>query len=179
MTNFSNLKFPVELDLLISFIDLTNFAKTSMKRTDLETFNYISQIDEIIGDEIENAGGKVLKFIGDSALIVFPQEYVNEGILALYNLKKKIDKFNKEKGLDSQLIVKCHFGKAIIGLLGTKSDKRLDIMGSEVNTAAMLKSNGFAMTAETFRKLNAETRKLFKKHTPPITYIPVEEHHKD
>ncbi|HCR17548.1 MAG TPA: hypothetical protein DIU35_08695 [Candidatus Latescibacteria bacterium] len=29
------------------------------------------------------------------------------------------------------------------------------------------------------QKLDSSTRQLFKKHTPPITYIPVEEAHAD
>ena len=38
---------------------------------------------------------------------------------------------------------------------------------------------GFAMTPEAFRKLGPETRKLFKKHTPPVVYIPIEQPHRD
>jgi hypothetical protein len=36
-----------------------------------------------------------------------------------------------------------------------------------------------ALSPQAFRKLEPETRKLFKKHTPPVTYIPVEERHRD
>jgi hypothetical protein len=48
-----------------------------------------------------------------------------------------------------------------------------------VNIAATLKSNDLAITPQLFRRLNPDTRKLFKKHTPPITYIPVNESHQD
>jgi hypothetical protein len=47
-----------------------------------------------------------------------------------------------------------------------------------VNTAALLKSDGFAMTPELFRELDANTQKLFKKHTPHITDIPLGERDK-
>jgi len=178
MSNFQSFKSPREENLLICFADLTNFSKYAMKRADLETFDYISHFCEIVGDEIESKGGKIIKFIGDEVLMVFPENLIDEGILALLNLKRKVDNFNKDNNLDSQLIIKCNFGKVVIGMLGTKKNKRLDIIGKEVNTTALLKSNGFVMTAETFRKLKSETRKLFKKHTPPITYIPLEERHK-
>ena len=39
--------------------------------------------------------------------------------------------------------------------------------------------NGFTLTPQAFRQLNPDTRKLFKKHTPPVTYIPLEELHGD
>jgi hypothetical protein len=45
------------------------------------------------------------------------------------------------------------------------------------NIAATLPSNGYAISVETFRQIKPETRKLFKKHTPPITYIGVDEKH--
>jgi hypothetical protein len=40
-----------------------------------------------------------------------------------------------------------------------------------VNVAAALPSSGLAVTPAVFRSLQAETRKLFKKHSPPISYI--------
>jgi hypothetical protein len=43
----------------------------------------------------------------------------------------------------------------------------------------LLKTQGFAITPEVFRKLTPETRKLFKKHTPPVTYIPIGHPHRD
>jgi len=66
-----------------------------------------------------------------------------------------------------------------IGPLGTRDDKRRDVLGATVNTMFMLKTTGFAMTPEAFRKLAPETRKLFKKHTPPVVYIPTEQPHRD
>jgi hypothetical protein len=39
----------------------------------------------------------------------------------------------------------------------------------------MLDAPGVALSGEAFRKLGPEMRKRFKKHTPPITYIRVED----
>ena len=65
------------------------------------------------------------------------------------------------------------------GRVGTTAEKRVDVFGVTVNTAALLTSHGLALSPQVFRKLGAETRKLFKKHTPPVTYIPVGEAHRD
>jgi hypothetical protein len=48
-----------------------------------------------------------------------------------------------------------------------------------VLTAAVLKSNRFAITSQVFRKLGPETRKIFKQYTPPVVYIPTEERHQE
>ena len=37
-----------------------------------------------------------------------------------------------------------------------------------------MEPTGFAMSSHTFLKLAPETWKLFKKHTPPVSYIPIE-----
>jgi class 3 adenylate cyclase len=170
---------PQETNLLISFCDLTNFAKISRKKDEIDVFKYLSKFYETTGEVIEGANGKVIKFIGDAALIVFPENSIDAGVLALKKLKTEIDDFNKKNDYESRLVVKTHFGKVLVGMLGTKNDKRFDVIGNNVNVAALLRSNGFSITVETFRKLGKETRKLFKRHTPPITYIPIEERHKD
>ncbi len=43
--------------------------------------------------------------------------------------------------------------------------------GKTVNVAAALPGTGLALTPAVFRSLHAETRKPFKKRTPPISYI--------
>ena len=48
-----------------------------------------------------------------------------------------------------------------------------------VLTAAVLKSNGFTITPQIFRKLGPETRKICRKHTTPVVYIPTEERHQE
>ncbi len=179
MNDFNKITSPKELNLLISFVDLTNFNRVCSKKSDLDVYNMLSDFYLLSGDIIENGGGKIVKFIGDSALLVFSENKVDQGVKALIELKKKVDvKFQKEES-PCRLIVKAHFGSAVCGKLGTKNNMSFDIIGSNVNTAALMKSYGLAITPQVFRKLTEETRKIFKKHTPAIRYIPVEESHKD
>lgn len=56
-------------------------------------------------------------------------------------------------------------------MVGARSAEILDVYGKTVNVAAVLKTRGFAMTPAAFRALKPETRTLFKKHTPPVSYI--------
>ena len=179
MMNLNETGQPGETELLIVFADLTNFSRLSMKRSSLETFSHLSRIYEMTCDQVEAADGAVIKFIGDESLSIFPANRIDKGITAMLKLKKDVDSDNRRNGIDSQLKVRCHFGKPLLGLIGGRSDKRPDVIGNDVNICAMLRSNGFVMTAETFRKLKPETRTLFKKHTPAITYIPLDEAHKD
>jgi adenylate cyclase len=179
MTTLNDIHTPTEMNLLVAFFDLTCFTHASRNRSIQEIFDIVSAYYEFVGDIIEDSGGKVIKFIGDAGLIVYPENHVNEGVLALKALKDQGDVWLADRNIPSRNIVKVHFGPVVCGPMGTRTDKRFDVLGETVNIAALLKSNGLAMTPQVFRKLDAASRKLFKKHTPPITYIPVTESHKD
>lgn len=120
-----------------------------------------------------------MKFIGDAGLIVYPVAGANRGVVGLKHLKEAGDKWLTDHDVSCRHIIKVHVGPVFCGYLGTRTDKRFDVIGGTVNIAVTLQSNGLAITPQLFRKLDPETRKLFKRHTPPVTYIPIEEQHKD
>jgi len=164
---------------LVACSDLTGYAKFSSKLSEEELFRFLSDYYEFVGDTIASCSGRVIKFMGDAALITFPEAQADAGVRALLTLRAEGDKFLALRSLPCRHHLRAHFGPIQQGELGTRTDKRLDIIGSTVNTMFMLKASEFAITPEAFRKLTSETRKFFKKHTPPITYIPVNQLHKD
>jgi len=178
MHALDSIEGPEELHLLVAFFDLTRFAPYAQGRENVELFNTLADYYVFVGDIVENSGGKVVKFIGDAGLVVYTEDRAESGVLALAELKRAGDAWLEAHGSPCRHVVKVHFGPVTCGLVGTRTDQRFDVLGTAVNTAATLRSNGFAMSAQAFRKLGKETRRLFKKHTPAITYIPVEEPHR-
>ncbi len=164
---------------LVACSDLTGYAKLSAKKSEEEIFHLLSDYYELVGEIIAPAQGNVIKFMGDAALMLFPEDAADAGIRALLLLQSRGDAFLSERGVACRHHIRAHFGSMCIGPLGTRDDKRRDVLGATVNTMFMLKTTGFAMTPEAFRKLAPETRKLFKKHTPPVVYIPTEQPHRD
>ncbi|MCK5357573.1 MAG: adenylate/guanylate cyclase domain-containing protein [Elusimicrobiales bacterium] len=177
MQNLTNINKPTKKELLVVFSDLSGFSRYSRGKSDNELFQTMSEYAEFTGKIIEAASGKVVKYIGDSILFVFPEDRIDEAVVALKSLKDTGDNWLKQRDIPARHIIKAHFGSVVCGPLGTESDKRFDIYGETVNIAALTASQGLALTAQVFRKLNSVTRKLFKKHTPPITYIQVEANH--
>jgi class 3 adenylate cyclase len=161
------------IQALVACSDLSGYAKLYRKFSEEEIFCFLSDYYEFLGEVIAPAGGKVIKFMGDATLMIFPEEKSDEGVKSLLALQSQGDLFLSNRGMTSRHDIRMHLGPILIGELGVGSEKRLDIMGSAVNTVFLLKSSGFTMTTDVFRSLAPETRKLFKKHTPPITYIPV------
>jgi len=179
MIDIKEITSPVKLDLVIAFSDLTFFSRLTHSKTMDELFQFLFDYYEFVGEIIENSGGTVIKFIGDAVLISYPGELADNAVLGLRELINMGDSWLNDKGMNTRHIIKAHYGPVICGLVGTKGNKRVDIFGETVNGAALLKSNGFAIAPQLFRKLSSDVRKLFKKHTPPISYIPIEERHKD
>lgn len=179
MSDLDNIDRAEGVDLLASFFDLTTFSIHVRNRSAQDVFELLSDYYQLVGDIIEEGNGKVVKFIGDAGLVVFPEDAVSEGVLALRKLKNEGDAWLADWDTPCKHRIKAHFGHVHCGRIGTRTSKQFDLFGETVNIAAVLQSNGLALTAQVFRKLDSSTRQLFKKHTPPITYIPVEEAHAD
>ena len=172
MTDFA------EVPRLVAFTHFTRFAAEAARLEDAEVAAVMSDYYEVAGSAVTAAGGRIVKFIGDATLAVFPPEAVDRGVLALLDLKDDSDRFMAAQGWECRLIEKVHFGPVIAGQFGTSSDKRYDVLGKTVNTTARLEATGVAVSVEAFRQLGPETRRRFKKHTPPITYIRSEDSHR-
>lgn len=168
-----------ELELVVAYCDLTGFARFCGPRTAAEVFDTLSAYYEFVGEIVEGSGGTVVKFIGDAGLIVYPVAGAGRGVVGLKHLKEAGDRWLTDHDVPCRHIIKAHVGPVCCGSLGTHTDKRFDVIGGTVNIAVTLQSTGLAITPQLFRKLDPETRKLFKRRTPPVTYIPVEEQHKD
>ncbi len=155
MEPFNHLDSPSERTLLVVFTDVTGFAKEFQNRTNREMFDLMSQFYELIGNEVVASGGKVVKFIGDGALLVYPEENAKRGVEALQQLRATANNWLKTHGLTGELRVRAHLGPVICGLLGTASEKRFDVLGDTVNITALLHSNGFTLSPELQRHLQS------------------------
>lgn len=164
-----------EVSLLVAFADLTRFGAQSQRVSDVDLADVLDAYYERLAAVVEAAGGRLVKFIGDGAVVVFDEDGVDRGVQALLDLKESVDSFMGAKGWECRLAIKAHFGTTVAGPFGSAGGKRFDVIGKTVNTAAMLDSTGVTLSVAAFRKLSPELRRRFKKHTPPITYIRLED----
>lgn len=156
-----------EQPLVVAFLDLKGYAAQAARVSDAELAEHIDGYYSRIAQRVTAAGGYVIKFIGDGALIVFHREAADIAVDSLLALKAELDDWLAEVGWDCRLTIKVHVGDVIVGPF----NGRLDVIGREVNAAAMLDSTGVALSVPAFRALGAELRTRFRKHSPPVTYI--------
>ena len=111
----------------------------------LELAETIDAYYEHVGAAVRTGGGRVVKFEGDAALIVFPATAVDRGVEALLALKDSVDDLMARRGWECRLIAKVHFGT-------------VDVIGKAVNVAALLDATGVTLSVEAFRKLGPDVR---------------------
>jgi adenylate cyclase len=145
--------------LLIVFLDLDGYKVVCEQRSDLEVADTIDDFYDRIANAVHTAGGRVVKFIGDAALIVFPERAIDAGVGMLLDLVPKIDAFMRERGWPCLLRAKAHFGEVIAGEFGSTGAARFDVMGRVVNETALMKTTGIAVSPAALVKLSAKTRK--------------------
>ena len=168
-----------EVPLLIAVTDFTRYTAQVDGLADLDVARVIADYYALADAAVRAAGGRVVKFIGDAMLAVFPSTGVDEGVLGLLDLKVAADRFMSARGWDCRLQVKAHYGSVAQGSFGRGPAEHFDILGRAVNIAFRLDAvGGVTLSVEAFRQLGPDVRIRFKKHTPPITYIRTEDAHR-
>jgi adenylate cyclase len=160
---------PIQADILVAFCDCARFAQAVKGRTSAELFADLNELYLLVDDAIDAAGGLVVKFMGDAALIAFPKELADQGIMALLDLKSRVDHWLQGRSLGESLRVNVHVGEVTLGRMGRAGN--LDVIGETVNIAASLGSNGFGLSQPAFCCLSPEHRKRFHKLTSPVLYM--------
>ncbi|MFN7973901.1 MAG: adenylate/guanylate cyclase domain-containing protein [Acidobacteriota bacterium] len=161
-------------DMMVVFADLTGYLNQSRrdeeKRLELlaETMDLLY---ERMASHVAAGGGRVVKFIGDALLAVFPEDAVERGVREMVRMKDDVETWLGTRGWKSRLVVKAHFGTLMAGPFGPKGDKRFDVIGSTVNIAATLEGGELILSPQVFRKLSPEARNDFRKHTPATVYV--------
>ena len=174
--DFASITTPTTTDLLISFMDIQGFLRIAQAQRDLiKLFGLLDRWAAIIVEEIEEANGRVVKFIGDACLIVFDAGEAEQGILAIRSAKQKAEKFLADQGFSNKISATAHVGKAVVGLFGAGHCRSFDVFGDSVAAAAALergeKRGRLVLSPQAFRTLTPPSRKLFHKYTPPVVYI--------
>jgi len=164
-----------EVNRCIAFVDIAGYSQNSRQRSNIELAAFLDGFYALVAEAARSSGGCVVKYLGDGALLSWPETAADSATKALLALRTAARRWMAEQGWHTDLIVKLHAGTVVEGGFGAPSEPHHDIIGVAVEVAARLDTRGFALSAEAFRQLSPTTRQLFKKHTPPVTYLPVDD----
>ena len=171
MSFWTDLRLPCEQNLLVGFYDLSGYMRFAEATEPRPLLDLMAGFFTLTGGIVQQAGGRLIKTIGDAGLVAFPGEAADTGVRALQAVQAEGRDWLGARGFSGRVVVKLHLGPVAIGRVGAPDEEILDVYGKTVNVAASLPSTGLALSPAVFRSLEQQTRQLFKKHTPPITYI--------
>lgn len=161
---------------LVFFSDLARFS-TITDGMDLdELADLLVAYARIADATINGSGGRIIKYISDSVLGIFPGSDVDDAVLALLNFKRSVERDLTVPGRNVRVKVGAHYGPVVMPVLPPFGQE--DLFGETVDITVGLGGGGyrshrdrFIISASTFRKLKPETRKVFHKFTEPIVYL--------
>lgn len=161
-------------NLLVCFTDIDNFVYITKQYEIRELFRFMNELACLSSDLIYENNGHIIKYIGDSMLIVFPAESINSGVQALLLLKEKLEEVIKAKGFNNTTSFSLHCGPTAIGYLGKREYRSLDVFGNSVQTASVLngrpKKGNFCVTQQVYDSLDVDLREKFdRRRLPKIT----------
>jgi adenylate cyclase len=168
---WTDLRTPTERELLVGFYDLAGYMRYADKAEPRQLLDMMSGYFALTGQIVSAAGGRLIKTLGDAGLVAFPAEAADAGVQAMQAIRARGSDWLAQHDYRTRIVVKLHLGPVAIGKVGSPGEEIIDVYGKTVNVAAAVDSTGLAMTPAVFRSLQPETRTLFKKHTPPVTYI--------
>ena len=159
---------------LICFTDINGFRRIASSVSKSDLVSLMKEIASITARAAKEASGCVVKYIGDSSLLAFPESSVNVAIRSLVASKASIEKLITDRtGIETVVSYALHFGEVSFAVF--EPFETVDVLGETVNIAASLdrgRNRGrFVITPQVFRKLAPDARKLFHKFTPPIVYV--------
>jgi class 3 adenylate cyclase len=135
-----------EVPLLIGFLDLAGFAKQAALVDDADLAATIDGWYEEVAARIAAAGGHVIKFIGDCAMVGFADADADRGVATVLDLKEEGDRRFAARGWSCRVDAKLHVGPVIAGPYGAAGAKRFDVIGKAVNDTARLPYQGVAVS---------------------------------
>jgi class 3 adenylate cyclase len=154
----------------IAFFDLSRLAQWASENDDEQVAAFLQSFYRLAGESLGPAGIRIVKFMGDAGLCVFPTERADAAVAALCDFAAAARQLAGTFGYDCYLNVNVHAGEVLQGTFGTADCACLDVIGKAVNVAARLGRRGVTLSAQAFRLLSAEERESFQKLKPPISY---------
>jgi adenylate cyclase len=138
-----------EKEIAILFADLRAFTKLSERRLPYDLVFLLNRYFDSMGRAVEDAGGRIDKFIGDGVMALFgvdsaPEPACRDALNAARIMATRLDELNGalQHELDTPLRIGIgiHVGPAIVGEMGYARATSLTAVGDAVNTASRLEA---------------------------------------
>ena len=155
-----------KMQQVILFCDIRNFMRIAQALKE-RLADFMQAFYVTAGDSVVEHGGRILKYIGDSLLCVFPADSVKDAVQCGRTMRRDFStllrRFSLGEGAD--LGVSISAGEVMRGLIGHDSLRLDDVFGDPVAHAALvLHFGGITLTKEAWDAVKDE---LQTEELPP------------
>ncbi|MFT5134155.1 MAG: adenylate cyclase [Gammaproteobacteria bacterium] len=139
-----------QINAIIWFCDLRGFTNLGDTYSSEELVEILDQYFECIAGPIEDAGGEILKFIGDAILAIFPltespKEACENALVAAEQSLSSLAAWSQQPIAEArprlEAGIALHIGNVFFGNIGGRSRLDFTVIGSAVNEASSLESH--------------------------------------
>ncbi len=119
--------------------DLRNYTSMAMSCDEHKVAAALDLFFELAADTIAQHNGDILKFMGDSMLVIFDDKNKKESCRKAFNASlMMLAKLNKQTATETKVSIAMHVGSAIFGNVGGCGRLDFTIVGKEVNYTSRL-----------------------------------------
>ncbi|NNH58519.1 adenylate/guanylate cyclase domain-containing protein [Rhizobium laguerreae] len=138
-----------EREIAVLFVDIRHFTTLTETRLPFDVVFLLNRYFAIIGKAVEQAGGRLDKFIGDGAMALFglntaPEEACRQALNAAGAIVAEVEKLAAELAdelaLPLRIAIGIHTGPAVVGTMGYGRVRSMTAIGDTVNVASRLES---------------------------------------
>ena len=138
-----------EMEIAILFCDIRSFTRLAEHMLPFDVVFLLNRYFAEIGQAVEDAGGRVDKFIGDGVMALFgvdrgAQEGCRAALAAARAISLRLDELNAAMSAELREPIRIgiglHVGPAIVGRMGYGRTVSVTAIGDAVNTASRLET---------------------------------------
>ncbi len=136
-----------EREIAILFCDIRSFTALADHRLPFDIVFLLNRYFAVVGKAVEQAGGKMDKFIGDGAMALFGVDTTNveacrQALTAAATILEDLARLNEELAdeiaVPLRVAIGIHAGPAIVGAMGYRDVMNVTAIGDTVNVASRL-----------------------------------------
>jgi len=137
---------------VLVLVDLAGYAAAFAHNDDATMAAFTQAYYELCAEVLEGAGGRVVKFIGDACLSVFPVEGAAAAVGAVRDLATRVARLAKTRHVPVEMGANLHVGEVVEGLFGPDAHARFDVIGAAMNETARMGRGGLLRISRALRE---------------------------
>jgi len=159
-----------ESKLVLFSADLAGYTRACAHHDALAIARFLDPWYRECARAITARGGRVVKYLGDAVLAVFPEDRATDAIEVASALAGALRE-HRDPAWRVELGANIHLAVVAEGEYGPDGDRRYDVLGSGVNHLFLMGGGaGVRISEPVFRQLPDAARGAWTKHRPPATY---------